>query len=59
MGCTMLLSPHTRICSVCGLYNNYDSFPDTALDVNQLNGAYDDIPPEKNGGETPAGLKIV
>ncbi len=57
MGCTILLSPHTRICSVCGLYNNYDNFPDTALDVNQLNEAHDDIVPENVSKYRPVEIR--
>ncbi len=54
MECAMLLSPYSRICSVCGLYNNYDNFPDTALDVNPLNGIHDDIV-RKNVSKRPPG----
>ncbi len=56
MGCEILLSPHSRICSVCGLYNNYDNFPDTALDVNQLNGIHDDIVQKNVLERPPAGI---
>jgi len=35
--CGVLLSPHTRICSVCGFDNNYD-------DYDELDHIFDDDP---------------
>ena len=50
MDCGMLLSPHTRICSVCGYNNDYDHFSDIALDIDQLIDPSDDLIPENYPG---------
>ncbi|SDU20708.1 MULTISPECIES: hypothetical protein [Desulfobacula] len=46
MDCGMLLSPYTRICSVCGYDNNYNDFSDIELDMDKLINVNDDFVPE-------------
>lgn len=50
LDCGMLLSPNTSLCAVCGFDNNYDYYPDIALDVDQLIDTNDDFVPENYPG---------